>query len=171
MIRDLCAGPGGWDEGLRRLGRDDVEGWEISRDAIATARAAGHRRRIPGDITGHVGRDIDVEGIIGSPECGGLSDAGLKAGRDDLQLVLDLLDCIVQGHDHRGDYLLATNPDGTPRMSDTRSLLLVEPMRHLVHIVGDPRWLVLEQVPAALPAGGAPLRRATGRRPSTRPHP
>ena len=150
MIRDLCAGPGGWDEGLRILGRSDVEGWEIDATACATARAAGHSRRMgrSGDVTGSTGDDLDVDGIVGSPPCGGLSGGGLKAGRDDLQHVLDLLECIRDGKDRRADYLLPF--DGTPVMADTRSLLLVEPMRHL-RALPSARWIALEQVPSALP--------------------
>lgn len=150
MILDLFAGPGGWDEGLRLLGRTDVDGWEIDQDANNTARAAGHvrRRGMHGDVAGRVVDDPGVEGIIASPPCGGLSPAGLMEGRNDLQHVLDLLECTRTGDDHRNDYLLAF--DGSPTMLDTRSLLLVEPMRHLVAL-SRARWLVCEQVPAALP--------------------
>lgn len=45
MIVDLFAGPGGWDEGLRLLGvQDVVVGLELDSAACATAEAAGHLR-------------------------------------------------------------------------------------------------------------------------------
>jgi len=40
---EVCAGPGGWGQGLRRLGVHAI-GVEFGRDATATARAAGHLR-------------------------------------------------------------------------------------------------------------------------------
>ena len=151
MIVDLFAGPGGWDEGLRLCGRTDVIGLEVDADAIATAEAAGHRRmrnaaRRGVDVSAVDPTQLELDGvlatgIVGSPPCGGLSDGGLRKGCDDLQMVADLLDCLVDGEDHRADYLM--------RFADHRSGLLVEPMRYLIGT--HARWLALEQVPAVLP--------------------
>lgn len=83
MIHDLFAGPGGWDEGLRLLGRRDVVGYELDADACETASLAGHVRRLV-DV-----RDVatsslrDVEGIIASPPCQPFSENGRRAGQDD----------------------------------------------------------------------------------------
>lgn len=141
MILDLFAGPGGWDEGLRTIGRTDVVGIELDPTACATARAAGHQR---------LGADVysvspkmfaDVEGIIASPPCPGLSAGGKQEGREDLDAMRELLRHISEGYDCRADYLMT--------VADPRSLLLVEPLRHLQETWAS--WLVLEQVPAALP--------------------
>lgn len=51
MILDLFAGPGGWDEGLRDLGRTDVVGLDLDDAACRAAMAAGHLR-IRADVTG-----------------------------------------------------------------------------------------------------------------------
>jgi DNA (cytosine-5)-methyltransferase 1 len=148
MILDLFAGPGGWDEGLRRNGRTDVLGIELDRDACETAILNGHQRH-RGDVYGlnpvkvAAGRKID--GVIGSPPCGGLSSGGLGLGRNDLQNVADLLNEIAVAHeddgpDPRADYLMG--------WEDLRSPLLAEPLRWALAL--DVRWLVLEQVKAAL---------------------
>lgn len=82
MILDLFAGPGGWDEGLRLLGRSDVVGLEWDAAACRTRAAAGHRT-IRTDVTTYptapfAGR---VEGLIASPPCQDFSVAGKRAGR------------------------------------------------------------------------------------------
>lgn len=149
MIIDLFAGPGGWDEGLRRNGRTDVLGIELDRDACNTATANGHARR-RGDVYGldpvKVADGRPVEGSTNSPPCGGLSGAGLGLGKQDLERAAELLGRIVQSHqfdhpDPRADYLM--------EWEDLRSPLLCEPMRWALAL--DMRWLVLEQVPEALP--------------------
>jgi DNA (cytosine-5)-methyltransferase 1 len=149
MILDLFAGPGGWDEGLRRNGHTDVLGIELDPDACTTAIANGHARK-RGDVYGlnpvKVAAGRPVEGAIGSPPCGGLSSAGLGLGRNDLENVQDLLDGIVEAHqngdpDPRADYLMG--------WEDLRSPLLAEPMRWTLAL--NPRWLILEQVDEAMP--------------------
>lgn len=82
-IVDLFAGPGGWDEGLRILGRDDVVGVELDKDIAATREAAGlatiHANVLdvgPGDFAG-------IEGLIASPPCQTFSSAGKQAGLSD----------------------------------------------------------------------------------------
>ncbi|WP_370418958.1 DNA cytosine methyltransferase [Streptomyces sp. QH1-20] len=93
-VVELCAGPGGWGEGLKTvLGvtRFDVVGVDVDEDACATARAAGHVR-ICADIT-----KLDPEhpalrcthGVLISPPCPSFSTAGKRAGL--LKANLDVL--------------------------------------------------------------------------------
>ena len=93
MILDLFAGPGGWDEGLRLLGRSDVVGVEMDRATCETREAAGHptiscdvRTLDPADFYGY-------EGLIASPPCQSFSAAGLQRGLGDLrgQLVYEVI--------------------------------------------------------------------------------
>lgn len=81
MILDLFAGLGGWDEGLRLLGVDDVVGIERDAAACATRAAAGHRT-IRADVAEYArvpfrGR---LDGLIASPPCQDFSAAGKRAG-------------------------------------------------------------------------------------------
>lgn len=90
MIIDLCAGPGGWNEGLRILGRTDVVGIEKEKNARATRAAAGHYTWPEGDMTKVETVDLIntygvIEGLIGSPPCQDFSPAGRKAGLDGLR--------------------------------------------------------------------------------------
>lgn len=84
-VVELCAGPGGWSEGLGAiLGAEvDLFGLDISKDACATATAAGHQRSVA-DIT-----TVDPEhhpalahtvGVIISPPCPSFSKGGKLAG-------------------------------------------------------------------------------------------
>lgn len=85
MILDLFAGPGGWDEGLRMIGRHDVLGIELEAAACATAEAAGHRR-VQGDVRRFTPRALvseEVEGIIASPPCQSFSENGKRGGLSD----------------------------------------------------------------------------------------
>lgn len=81
MIVDLFAGAGGWDEGLRSIGRTDVVGLEWDAAACQTRAAAGHAT-IRCDVAAYptvpfAGR---VEGLIASPPCQDFSVAGKRAG-------------------------------------------------------------------------------------------
>lgn len=83
MILDLFAGPGGWDEGLRLVGREDVFGVEWDEDACATAVAAGHAR-IHTDVRGFFpASPRDIEGIVASPPCQPFSENGTRGGLSD----------------------------------------------------------------------------------------
>jgi DNA (cytosine-5)-methyltransferase 1 len=89
-VVELFAGPGGWSEGLAVvLGvKVDAVGVDLSKDACATARAAGHRR-ICADIT-----TLDPEhyalrhtrGLIVSPPCPSFSPAGKHSGLEEANI-------------------------------------------------------------------------------------
>lgn len=141
MILDLFAGPGGWDEGLRMIGRTDVVGLEIDPLACSTAMAAGHERQCADVYSANPQMFSGVDGVVASAPCQGFSSGGKHAGRGDLEDIYDLLDCISEGDDRRAECLMT--------IADPRSLLLVEPLRYLQETGAS--WLVLEQVPAVLP--------------------
>lgn len=147
MILDLFAGPGGWDHGLRLLGRTDAIGVEWDAAACDTARAAGHRRvqaDVATDPLTHWGRHY--EGLIASPPCQGFSNAGKGRGRADSAMLMDAMAGMGDGTDPR--HWLAEH------MTDHRSLLALEPLRYAVaaHRAGVPfQWIAWEQVPAVLP--------------------
>lgn len=93
MILDLFAGPGGWDEGLRILGRTDVVGVELDKATCETRVAAGHET-ICADVTTLDPADFyGWEGLIASPPCQTFSAAGLQRGLNDMrgQLVYEVL--------------------------------------------------------------------------------
>lgn len=151
LIVELFAGPGGMSEALRLAGLHADVAVELDPLACATARAAGHVR-LTGDVYGldpvRVADGRRVRGVLAAPPCQGFSSSGLKAGRDDLDAIFDLISCIgAAGEcpggpgDHRGDYLMT--------MNDHRSILVVEPLRWVVDLYPD--WVVLEQVPSVLP--------------------
>lgn len=90
MIVDFFSGPGGWEEGLHTLGRSDVVGIEIDRDARATRAAAGHATWPEPDVTKVDPQELvraygKIEGLIASPPCQDFSLAGLKAGVEGLR--------------------------------------------------------------------------------------
>lgn len=93
MILDLFAGPGGWDEALRMLGRTDVLGVEMDDKTCETRIAAGHST-LQADVRALDPRDYyGWEGLIASPPCQTFSAAGLQRGLDDLrgQLVYEVI--------------------------------------------------------------------------------
>lgn len=145
-IVDLFAGPGGWDEGLAKIGRRDVLGIENEPYACATAEAAGHDR-FSGDIAALNPRDVvrrHLEGLIASPPCPGFSAAGKGLGRQDFELLLGAIHMIGSGFD------VATVLDGVrARQNDPRSALTLEPLRWVLEL--EPRKIALEQVPTVLP--------------------
>ncbi|MEV0534719.1 DNA cytosine methyltransferase [Kitasatospora sp. NPDC050463] len=140
-IIDLFAGPGGWSEGLRRLGHTDT-GFEIDAAACATRVAAGHRT-IRTDVAAYPTAPLagKVSGLIASPPCQTFSTAGLRAGTDDIALCHQALDDLAAGHDTRSILQGAC--------SDHRSLLVVEPLRFA--LATRPDWVALEEVPAVEP--------------------
>ncbi|GAA1402698.1 hypothetical protein GCM10009639_46400 [Kitasatospora putterlickiae] len=140
-IIDLFAGPGGWSEGLRRLGHTDI-GFEIDAAACATRTAAGHHT-IRTDVATYPTAPLvgKVSGLIASPPCQTFSAAGLRAGNDDIALCHQALDDLTAGRDTRSALHSAC--------ADPRSLLAVEPLRYAFDT--RPDWIALEEVPAVEP--------------------
>jgi DNA (cytosine-5)-methyltransferase 1 len=138
-IVDLFAGAGGWEEGLRKLGRRAL-GIEFDPLACATAKAAGHER-LEADIAALDPAGLaPLWGLIGSPPCQAYSIAGKKLGRADKAAVVACARDLAGGEDTRGVHLADCQ--------DERSLLTVEPLRWA--LVLRPRWIALEQVPAVV---------------------
>lgn len=138
----MFAGPGGWDEGLRLLGRDDVAGVEWDSAACATARAADHGR-LQADVSlldprTALRRFGTVEGAILSPPCQGWSTAGSGNGRLDRDAVLQLCDRMAKGEDDVG----------FAHWNDPRSHLVAQPVRWVRELM--PEFVALEQVPTVL---------------------
>lgn len=102
MIRDDFAGPGGWDEGLRLIGRIDVVGFEWDAAACETAVAAGHKR-ICADVSTYPSdpfRD-KLAAYIASPSCTLFSNAGKGTGRDAMVVLVAATQRMFAGDDCR----------------------------------------------------------------------
>ncbi|WP_449480587.1 DNA cytosine methyltransferase [Streptomyces avidinii] len=145
LVVDLFAGPGGWSHALGVLGVRDV-GLEWDEWACKT-RAAGGQLTIRTDVAMYpvwpfTGR---VRGLIASPPCQAWSMAGKRLGLVDQPLVHQAVADLATGRDTRAQLLTACK--------DPRSLLAAEPMRylHALHSVGDPEWILMEEVPDVLP--------------------
>jgi len=137
-IIDLFAGPGGWDEGLRMIGRRDVLGIEWDESACLTAEAVGHRR-LRADVAKLGPHDyIGAEGLIASPPCQAWSLAGKRGGEDDRAACHELADRMAAGDDSTDwrDW------------ADDRSPLVCQPVRWAREL--RPEWIALEEVPAVL---------------------
>lgn len=138
MIVDIFAGPGGWDEGLRMIGRTDVLGIEWDESACLTAEAAGHKR-LRADVAALDPADwAGAEGLIASPPCQAWSLAGKRGGEEDRAACHELADCMAAGDDST-DWR-----DWT----DDRSPLVCQPVRWVREL--RPEWVALEEVPAVL---------------------
>lgn len=135
MIVDTFAGPGGWDEGLKMLGRTDVVGLEWDAAACATAKAAGHAR-IRTDVASYPTNAFGiVEGKISSPPCQAWSMAGERKGELDRQNCHRLADRMADGDDSL-DWA---------EWEDPRSHLVAQPVRWVRDL--RPEWVALEEVP------------------------
>jgi DNA (cytosine-5)-methyltransferase 1 len=155
-VVDRCAGPGGWDEGVRPLGLSPL-GVELNPVANATGEAAGHRR-IRGDVA-----KLDpylfgrVDGLIGSPPCPGWTVAGSGRSREDSVHVLEALEDVA------GEGTLFSAMENlAPTMAHPETLLALEPLRWCLTL--HPRWTAWEQVPTVLPLwrACAPILQALG---------
>ena len=133
MILDLFAGPGGWSEGLRALGLEDV-GIEWDAAACATRRAAGHAT-IRADVSQYPTEPFagKVEGLIASPPCTAFSAAGKKKGRRHVPALL----AAVAARDW------SARPDPDPTV-----WLVLEVGRWVEAL--RPEWIACEQVPEAI---------------------
>ncbi|WP_329377001.1 DNA cytosine methyltransferase [Streptomyces sp. NBC_01351] len=145
LIVDLFAGPGGWGHALHVLGVRDV-GLEWDEWACKTRAAAG-QTTIRTDVALYpvrpfVGR---TRGLIASPPCQAWSMAGKRLGLVDQPLVHQAVADLAVGRDTRPQLLAACQ--------DPRSLLAAEPMRylHALHTVGEPEWVLMEEVPDVAP--------------------
>ncbi|MDP9101628.1 MAG: DNA cytosine methyltransferase [Actinomycetota bacterium] len=174
IVIDLFAAGGGWDVAAAQLGLRPV-GFEWDWAACLTGKEAGHVR-VQADVAAVPTEPMrgKVSGVIGSPPCTLLSDAGHGMAR----LVLTDL-CVGASR------ILAGEPDVIPavreqvypvalaeqakrnskrtpekRWSDERvraaamsdaftACLILEPARFIYDL--RPEWVALEQVPAALP--------------------
>ncbi|MEU6230928.1 DNA cytosine methyltransferase [Streptomyces sp. NPDC047042] len=144
-VVDLFAGPGGWSHALSVFGVRDI-GLEWDAWACKTRSAAG-QLTIQTDVAMYpvqpfIGR---TRGFIASPPCQAWSMAGKRLGLVDQPLVHQAVADLASGHDTRATLLAACH--------DERSLLTAEPMRylHALNSVGDPEWVVMEEVPDVLP--------------------
>lgn len=139
---DLFAGPGGWGEALRLLGVRAL-GIDTDTDACATARAAGHER-LQRDVAvldpRRVAGDEKIDGIVASAPCQALSQMGKRLGLGDMPRVIECARELAAGID--------TRAAAAAECEDPRSLLIVEPLRWALEL--GPRWMALEQVPAAI---------------------
>lgn len=136
MILDHFAGPGGWDEGLRMIGRIDTIGIEWDQMACETAHAAGHKR-IRADVAQYplepfIGK---LDAYIASPPCQAWSMAGKRKGELDRANCHRLADRMAAGDD---------SLDWT-EWEDPRSPLVCEPVR-AVRVLRPP-VVALEEVP------------------------
>ncbi|MFE2140391.1 DNA cytosine methyltransferase [Streptomyces sp. NPDC059456] len=127
------------------LGVRDV-GLEWDAWACRTRAAAG-QLTIRTDVAMYptwplVGR---TAGLIASPPCQAWSRACKRLGLVDQPLVHQAVADLAVGRDTRSKLLTACK--------DVRSLLAAEPMRylHALHAVGEPEWIVMEEVPDVLP--------------------
>lgn len=170
-IVDTFAGPGGWDEGMRLIGRRDVLGIEWCKWACKTAEAAGHRR-LHGDVS--LLTPIDCVGHISSPPCTKFSSAGTGVGVLLIDMLADGIRRIFAGEDCRAGVREDAYPiclaereranearkpskrwslervEKAARNDAFTSCLVLEPARW---IMGSPslRWVALEQVRQVLP--------------------
>lgn len=136
VILDHFAGPGGWDEGLRMIGRTDTIGIEWDQKTCETAVAAGHKR-IRADVAQYplepfVGK---LDAYIASPPCQAWSLAGKRKGELDRANCHKLADRMADGDDS----LTWTE------WEDERSPLVCEPVR-AVRVLRPP-VVALEEVP------------------------
>lgn len=144
---ELFGGPGGWDEAAARvLGLDlGIEGIEWNANAVATARAAGHRRRHADVRTVAPGEYAACTGYIASPPCPTFSASGKRSGLgEDYQRVLDVWTSIGWGI--RAAEALAD----LAAVRDERTALLATAGVWALDLLanGSCDWVAFEQVPA-----------------------
>ena len=136
MILDDFAGPGGWDEGLRMIGRTDTIGIEWDEKACETALAAGHKR-IRADVAAYPSEPFvgKLDAYIASPPCQAWSMAGNRKGELDRANCHVLADRMADGDD---------SLDWT-EWEDPRSALVCQPIRRVRDLM--PPLVALEEVP------------------------
>lgn len=136
MILDDFAGPGGWDEGLRMIGRTDTIGIEWDEKACETAVAAGHKR-VRADVARYPSEPFKgLDAYIASPPCQAWSMAGKRKGEFDRANCHILADRMADGDD---------TIDWTD-WEDPRSAMVCQPIRRVRDLM--PLIVALEEVPA-----------------------
>lgn len=149
----LYSGPGGVTTGLRMAGVTDSVGVEWDDAAVQTARAAGFMveqadvsKLDPYLFACDHGYEIgDLLLLQASPPCQGLSNAGKGTGRDDLVKLLAAIEEVAYGERSIEGIIAGLWED----CSDERSPLTFEVIRWISEL--SPDYVMLEQVPAALP--------------------
>lgn len=180
IILDLFAGPGGWSEGLRMLGLQDV-GLEWDESACKTRAAAGHLT-VRVDVSSFVLTPIigRIWGAIFSPPCTKFSAAGKQFGLKVMGLLADGIKRMFRGDDCRQELRDQIYPaalaeqqaanakrrkpwtqdkvEAAARDDAFATVLILEPARYLhALIAGDTsdgiplEWAAFEQVPGVLP--------------------
>jgi len=141
---NLCAGPGGWETGATLLPIDlNIIGVDTSKDACATAEAAGYKRVNTSIRVLHPAQYPNLTGLISSTPCPTMSASGLRSSvkTADYQIALDSITSFGTGCGCDWQSL----PE---RSTDVRTALAVETARWAL-MLPNLRWLVAEQVPAA----------------------
>ncbi|MEE1764338.1 DNA cytosine methyltransferase [Streptomyces sp. SP18BB07] len=182
-VVELFAGPGGWSEGIAAVLGVAIDscGVDISPDACATARKAGHRR-ICADITTldpeHIALRYTVAVII-SPPCPTFSPAGKLSGLEarNIGILCDAISYVGEAagflpveevfdyhdeddYDENGDCPCGPY-DGCNAHFAPRSGATWDEVREMAADVSDPRIALMLEVaiwPIALQAAGAPIR-------------
>lgn len=155
----LFGGPGGVCTGLRDAGVSRSVSVEYEDSAVATARAAGHTvfqadvsLVDPRMIVRHYGLAAATLRLLlqSSPPCQGLSPAGKGKGREDIELLFRALTAIAKHApiDAAGPIAQWMHYLDT-QCSDERSPLTFETIRWIARLT--PEYVMLEQVPTALP--------------------
>lgn len=163
----LFAGPGGLCEANRNLGSPlSIRGFDISADACATARAAGHHRE-QADVRALDPRDFaGYTGLIVTPPCPPWSASGRRTALgEDYQKALDAItaygmwnrsdysdldeDELAEYQAHAGDTSVGDDAWATlpGEVADPRTALVIETARWAL-TMPDVEWMVCEQVPA-----------------------
>jgi DNA (cytosine-5)-methyltransferase 1 len=175
----LFAGPGGWEEGMRRVAPRTGTGFELDKNACATAVAAGHAR-VQADVS-RIATALVVRimrGLVASPPCTKFSPAGKGLGRIVMDLLAEGIRRMFQGVDCReqlADDIYPTalaeqeaanakRPDGkkwprervekAARADADSTVLVLEPARFIADALaagGPLEWVALEQVESVLP--------------------
>lgn len=157
MIVEQFAGPGGWSTGAKRITSEAAVGYEWSRDAVHTARAAGYER-VRVDVTALPDAEVRgwrCRGFITSPPCPAWSSGGLQGARADADRIFAHLAAVAAAgtwldYRDRDDAVVDLWGAGTvseDKWADPRSALVLEAVRW--QLLLQPRWLAAEQVPQA----------------------
>lgn len=140
---DLFAGLGGMDLAAESLGWQ-ADGVEIMPAALAT-RSAGGLKTVAYDVRTVEIRTGEYDAVLGGPPCQPFSPTGNGEGRAALDAILHAVRTYGSGP--------------VPEVGDARTSLVLEPLRLILAAL--PTFVVLEQVPTALPVWKAYAERLT----------